>query len=209
MMAEGHPSELDLLALAEGELPGDRRNALMQHIDACPICARAVGEVEAGRAALRAAPAVEAPRQLRRRVSADLDAHEPPRRVYVSPMRLVALLAPLTVVLALVAAVASIDFGGDDSSGGGGRESAQADEGAGGGDTLDQELDAPTLAEEGMAVASVAGPPRQVAAFLKSRGLDARVVGRRVVVRASDPDAVARELAARPGGPIQVVVESP
>lgn len=208
-MAEAHPSELELLALVEGELPDDRREAFGRHVHACLICARAVGELEAGRAALQAAPAVEPPKDLRRRISADLDDHEAPRRVYVSPMRLVALLAPLTVLLALVAAVASLDLGGDDS-GERGRQSAQADDAAEGaeGEGGGQEL-VPSTVELDGALASVAGPPREVAKILRARGFDARVAGRRVVVRSANPNAVARALAGRPDGPVAIVVEAP
>jgi len=220
-MADAHPTELELLALVEDELPGERRTALRAHLETCPDCAGAVAGLEAGRAALQAAPAVEPPQELRRRISADLDLHEPPRRVYVSPMRLVTLLAPLTVVLALVAAVASIDFGGDDSGGGGGRESAQAEDSAGGGatqpeaasgggKTLEEDqvtTEALDSGSDAAVVVQVEGPPRKVAALLREFGFDARVEGGRVVVRGAEPEDVALELRKRAPGDVPVVVE--
>ena len=219
MMAEMHPDELDLLLYVERELEAGDRARVAQHVTACPKCAAAVAEAEGGRDALRASALLEPPADLRRRLSADLDLHEPPRRVYVSPMRLVALLAPFAVVLALVSALAALDLGGGGDEGGAVEAVTETDEGAG------ADKAAPSSGEESAAgggeaagggtsptaasgaVASVAGPPREVAERLRERGFDVRVEGDLVIVSDGSPRSVVRALAGRPEGAVEVVVE--
>ncbi len=57
------------------------------------------------------------------------------------------------------------------------------------------------------AVAQVVGPPRDVAALLRARGFDARVVDRTVLVRGASANEVTRALAGRPRGEVDVVTE--
>ena len=217
-MADLHPSELELLAHVEADLEGEERERVAAHVAACPTCAGTVAELETGRDALRASSLLEPPPELRRRISADLDLEAPSRRVYVSRLRLVTLLAPVAIVFALVAAVAALQrAGGRDDAGGGGDEAAatapaaggeDADAGAGAGEAP------PESAEEGAEGAatpllSVMGPPSEVAARLRARGLEARVEPGRVVARGGSPSAVRRALAGRPSGTVDVVLEEP
>jgi hypothetical protein len=211
-MADAHPTEFELLQYVEGELTRAERGRVEAHVGSCSACAAAIAEAEAGRDALRASVLLEPPRELRGRISADLARHEPPRRVYVSPMRLVALLAPFAVVLALVSAIAALDLGGggDDGAGGGAGVAAEGDEGGGGdaagGGGAAPESGAGSTTSLAGPVASVAGPPRAVAEHLRARGFDARVDGGRVIVTGATPRAVVRAVAARPDGPVVVVV---
>jgi hypothetical protein len=210
-MADVHPTEFELLQYVEGELTRAERGRVGAHAASCSACAAAIGEAEDGRDALRASGLLEPPRELRGRISADLARDEPTRRVYVSPMRLVALLAPFAVVLALVSAIAALDLGaGDDGASGGAGALAEAEEGggddAGGGGAAPESSAGSTTTSLTGPVASVAGPPREVAERLRARGFDARVEGDRVVVTGATPRAVVRAVAARPDGPVVVVV---
>ena len=130
---------------------------------------------------------------------------------------------------ALVAALALAGCGGGDDGGGGG-----GGEGGGGGDagagaeaqtsTLGFPPETAPAAEErkadegggeesdgsalaGAVVAMVQGPPSDVAAFLESRGYDARVADGRVIVRGADPADVDRALTGRPRGSVEVLVQ--
>lgn len=214
-MSELHPSELELLAHVEGELEEAERERVTAHVVGCSTCAGTVAELEAARAALRSSPLLEPPPELRRRLSDDLDLHTPPRRVYVSSMRLVTLLAPVAIVFALVAAVAALQRagGGDEMGGGGGGEAArttaaQGSDDAGGG-AGEPTTEGAAEGAEGAAtpLLSVAGPPGEVVARLRARGLDARLEDGRVVVRGGPPSAVRRALAGRPSGDVDVLLE--
>ena len=108
-MAEPHPDEVQLLAFVERDLATGEHDDVANHLRSCPACAGTVGELASARAALRAAPILDLPRDARNRISAGLDTRPPARRAYVSPMRLVTILAPAAVVVAVVAAVASLD----------------------------------------------------------------------------------------------------
>jgi hypothetical protein len=136
-----------------------------------------------GRDALRGAAELELPPERRERILASLRGPDPERRLYVSPMRLVTILAPVAAVLAIVGAIASLDGGGgDDSGGGGGEEAAQVGrDQAGGGAEEATSIPAGTLLGE------VAGPPRRVARLLRAEGFEARVQGDAVVVLLDGP----------------------
>jgi anti-sigma factor RsiW len=222
MMAGMHPEELDLLAHVDGELAGARRDALREHLEACPACAATARELEAGRAALAAAPPLELSSRRRKRISTALDAHPPTRRVYVSPLRGVTILAPLVVAAVIVAAI----VGGGDGGDGTGPEAAEpsvrmeaatgeaptseAGEGtddAGGGGAQAAPEDRSALGAAA-GVASVRGPAREVAALLRRRGFEARVGGRDlVIVRDAPRAAVAGALEGRRQGGVVVIVE--
>ena len=60
-MAEKHPDELELLSFVEEELDDDARHEVAEHLVACRSCTDQVRRLEAGREALRAAPAPRAP----------------------------------------------------------------------------------------------------------------------------------------------------
>jgi hypothetical protein len=194
-----HPDELDLLAYVEEELPTLERGVVAQHVGRCSECWARIRELETARAALRESPELELPTRRRDRVLAGLRAKEPERRTHVSPRRLVTILAPVAVVLAVIGAIVSLEGGGDD--GGSGGEAAQTDAGAaeegGGADA------APTFRVQ---LRRVAGPPRRVAEILRMRGYNAVVEGNSVVV--GEARGIRRALADQPDGPIPVYVES-
>lgn len=213
-MAEPHPDDLQLLAFVEDDLATGERDDVASHVRSCPACAATVDELTRAREALRTAPVLELPRDARKRISADLDARPPARRSYVSTMRLITILAPVAVVVAVVTAVLSLDGPGGRDDAGGGQGAAVAEESAGERDTAEgggaaPEFEAETGGQQlsGSPLTSVQGPPRAVAAALRAEGFDARVVGRTVVVRGAAPEAVRRALAGRGRGPVTVVLE--
>jgi hypothetical protein len=203
-MAGTHPDELDLFAYVEGDLGSTERDSVARHLPTCTDCGSRIRELEHARDVLRAAPALELPAD---RATLELPRRADERRVYVSPMRLATVLAPVAAVVTLIVALASLTSGGDD-----------AGESAGGGDTA-MEAQAPGGTEEtdeaGGAEASsapstvlvrrVQGPPEEVAAALRTRGLDADVVDNKVFVRDAEPRAVRRALASRPRGSVRVL----
>jgi hypothetical protein len=209
MTNETHPDELELLSYVEDELADTPKHALADHVRACPACSARVRELETARDALRAAPPLELPPERSARIRAELAAKEPEKRPRISPARLTALVAPVAVAVALIVAVASLDLGGGGGGGGDGaaEEAAQtgpmerkADQEAGGAEKAAPQA-APTIA-------AVRGPAPDVAGFLRARGYDARVAGpSTVAVRGADPNDLARALARRPAGPVQVVLE--
>ena len=233
MMTGPHPHDLELLDYVEDELPNARRREVGAHVESCATCEATVGELDAARAALRAAPTLELPADGRERIRAALADSDGGRRSTPSPLRLVALLAPVAVLAAVVAGVVTMaDFGGDDAGGGGeaamveaeedaasrGTEGAGAeDPDAGAGEVGDSapgdaaETPPTTGAQAPLSaagpVASVGGPAEEVAAILRDRGFDARAEGDNVVVRNARPRAVVQALVNRPRGPVAVAVE--
>jgi hypothetical protein len=203
-MAEMHPADVELLELVEDDLPGERRSAVSAHVAGCARCAESLRLLEVGRAALREAPRLELAPERREAIVAGLPQQEPAR---VSRRRLVAVLA-VVVAAAALAAVAVVTGPGIDI-GDGQEEAAMATEAA---DAAGEAVpEAAPADEEDRSSAlsqarSVAGPPGDVAEFLRRRGFDARVVGDHVEVRDADPDAVERALADRRPGAVRVVV---
>jgi hypothetical protein len=228
MMENGHPDELDLLAhVDEGpHTPRDREVAA--HVRSCRDCAETVAELQAGRAALRAAPRLELSAARRTAISEALAQHRPAHRSYVSPMRLATVLAPVAVVAAAVVLADSVrDSGGDEA----GRDAAapaevqrargdEAEEGAadGGAQGGAAEGEAPGSGADSSAgggdalsaagpVANVAGPPADVLRLLRDAGLTARLSGGRVVVSGATADEVLDALGERRRGRVPVVLE--
>lgn len=203
-MAEIHPEDVELLELVEEELPAERRSAVFTHVAACPRCADSVRLLEAGKAALRDAPRFELSPRVRAGIVTGLPQREPPR---LSRRRLVAVLATVAVVAAL-AAVAVVT-GPNVGVGGGEEEGAPAaaetspalEEVGEAGEERSADASATLYAER-----LVAGPPAEVAEFLRDRGFDARVVGDHVEVRNADQQAVEEALADRRSGSVRVVV---
>jgi len=201
MMASGrHLDELDLLGYVEEDLSDEAADRVREHLRACLACRRRVHELEAGREALRRAAPLELPPDRRERIRADLPARDATRRVYLSPLRLASVLAPVAAIAAVVAVVAVVDGRG----GGDAEEAAEPaqverqaedEEGEAGG------AEAATAEEP---VASVEGPPARVAAFLRRSGYEARVEGETVVVAGADATRLTRALAELRPGPVDV-----
>lgn len=228
MMENGHPDELELLAHVDEGPRSPREREVAAHVRACGDCAATVAELQAGRAALRAAPRLELSAARRAAISAALAEHRPGRRSRVSPMRLAAVLAPVAVVAAAVVLADPFrDGGGGDT----GRDAAApaeiqraqedvadggaADEGAQGGAA---EGEAPASGSDSAAgggdalsaddpVATVAGPPTDVLRLLRDAGLTARLSGGRVVVSGATGDEVLNALGERRRGRVPVVLE--
>lgn len=227
-MIDSHPHQLELLDYVEDELPKERRCAVGAHVESCSACGATVAELEGARAALRAMPELELPADRRRRIEAALGSAGRERAVRASPRRLLGVLAAAATFVAAVVGVVTVTGAPDDPGVGGEAAATQAEEASegafddatGGGegedDTAGQEelgKSAPERSRNSAplsatgSVASVQGPAADVAELLRSRGLDARAAGGRVVVRDARPRAVVRALEDRPPGPVQVDVE--
>jgi hypothetical protein len=205
VMAGTHPDELDLFAYVEGDLGGRERDSVARHLPTCADCGSRIRELEHARDVLRAAPALELPAD---RATLELPRRTDERRVYVSPMRLATVLAPVAAVVTLIVAVASLTSGGDDAgeSAGGGGDAAMEAQPPGGTEETDEAGGAEAAsAPSTVLVRRVQGPPEEVAAALRSRGLDADVVDNKVVVRDAEPRVVRRALASRPRGSVRVL----
>jgi anti-sigma factor RsiW len=208
MMDGAHPDELDLLAYVEEELPEPQKAAVAEHVAACGTCAESVRRLEMARHTLRSAALLELPEEKRTELLRNLPAR-PARRFSWRPRAVVPALA-VTAVVALVAGVVLTgDFGGgmnqEAAQPGMAEEEAGDAAGAPAGGETETEADMEALSK-GKEVRSVAGPPAEVATFLRQRGLDARVVDAAVHVRNADPREVRRALVGRPAGPVPVFV---
>jgi hypothetical protein len=228
-MTQGHPSEIELLELVEGDLDEPQAQAVRGHTAACASCSEALAELEAGRDVLRASPVLELPDATYRHMLEALGPQEgtqPSRLASRFTWRRVALvLAPVAGVVAAVAIGLSVADGG-----GGERESAPAAaeaadasaeqaplaEDAGGADApaagaaeaAPPAAESATSALESAAravVRSVEGPAAEVARLLSEAGLDARVVDGTVEVRGADPARVEELLEGRADGGVDVV----
>ena len=227
-MTQGHPSEIELLELVEGDLDERQAEAVRGHAAACASCSEALAELETGRDVLRAAPVLELPDATYRHM---LEALGPQERT--EPSRFASLLTRRRVALVLApvaGAVAAVAIGHSVADGGGERESApaaaeaadasaeqaplagegdNADAAAGAEEAAPPPAEAATSALESAApavVRSVEGPASDVAELLSEAGLDARVVDGTVEVRAADPARVDELLEDRADGGVDVVV---
>jgi anti-sigma factor RsiW len=202
-MAETHPDELELLAYTEGELDAASARRVADHARSCASCAGRVRALETARGALREAPLLPLPAERRARVIRELP--PPPRRA-PARARLLALAAALVALAGLVAVVATRE--GGPTVGGDARQAAEqapppARESDRSGDANAPEAAAGRAAP----LAQVDARPSRVAAFLRERGYDARVVGGSVEVRTKRGAAVRRLLAGRfPRGGVAVYV---
>ena len=207
MMDGAHPEGLDLLAFVEEELDAPRKAAVAEHVAACARCAESVRRLETARYALRSAPLLELPGETREAALAALPDRSM-RRGWSWRSRLILPVLATAAVAAIVAGVVlSGDFDREEGSQAAKVEtvSEAAGEDAGGaaapeGATTDMR------ALSGNEVASVEGPPQEVARLLRRKGLDARVVDSAVQVREAEPDDVRRALVGRPAGPVPVFV---
>ena len=202
MMVGPHPDDAALLSYVEGELAEAERAAVEQHLADCARCADDVELARQGAAALRGAPALDAPA----RPLPDL----PERRRLVLPAsrRFLAAAAPIAAGLAIVAGIATVATLGGSGNGGGGAggeaavTAASSEEGSGEQAPADQEASK----AKAHAARTVAGPPRDVARTLRDRGFEAQAFGGRVVVRTDRKRDLARTLSSLPPGGVRIVV---
>jgi hypothetical protein len=208
-MDGAHPSELDLLAYVEEELPDARKIAVSEHVAACAACGDAVRALETGRHALRSAPALELTPDRRAAIMSGLPARRARSGWSWRPRLVAPALAAAAAAAVLVGIVVTVDPGSGDEQAAMVEE--RADDAAGQEAAPESSATTALTAPEDRPLASgvvrtVQGPPREVAALLRRNGFRARVVDSRVEVRDADPDAVMRTLAGRSDGPVPVFV---
>jgi anti-sigma factor RsiW len=207
-MAEKHPDELALLAYVEDDGSAEERAAVADHLGACAACAESVRLLEAGRAALRAAPLLELPDERREAILAALPERRDPWRIFRPARRSLVVAAPVAAAAALVLVfvLAGVPGGGGDRE----ESAAVAEEGGGQDAELEQAQEdaagaAPSSAPEGTLLRSVEGPAREVVRLLEEAGIPAEVVGGRVVATGAERD-VRAALEGRPAGGVDVYV---
>ena len=210
-MAEKHPDELELLSYVEEELPADARRDVVEHLVACRACAESVRRLEAGRDALRAAPLLELPEDVRQAALAGLPERRDPWRPFRPVRRAILVAAPVAAAAAFVGVFvfAAVQLGGGNVADSEAGDAAQVAEEAGGGADTARAEDSATsvqpLQAQGPPVVSVAGPPAEVVRILRREGIPAEVVEGAVVADAR-PGEVEAALADRPAGPVDVYV---
>jgi anti-sigma factor ChrR (cupin superfamily) len=217
-MAGMHPSEIELLELAEGELEGEEREAVGGHVDDCPSCSARIAELERARTVLRASPLFELSERRRDAILASLPRRErerSPLAGLLAPKRLAAILVPVAAVVVAVVALTTTGGPGDEREAvEAGRTAdlaataeAQAAPEAGGAEAASPAETAP-LAESAMRpVVSVTGPAADVAKLLEEQGFTVTIAGpERVEVTGATERQVRQALESVPGGPVQVFV---
>jgi anti-sigma factor RsiW len=204
MVTGTHPNDIELFDYVEGDVTDDRKAELKVHLASCTECAEHVARVTAGRDALRTAQFLELPPRRREAIFLNLPEQRRAagRSPAMSPKRLLAVLTPIAAVGAVVAALVTTTgnqggVGGEAAGTGGGGQAAlgtQTKEST----QMDQSAKAPTLL--------VSGSAGQVAAELRQKGFDARLVGQRVEVRNATRAQVERALANRRAGRVRIVI---
>ena len=207
-MAEKHPDELELLSFVEGELDGGPRQEVTEHLVACRSCADQVRRLEAGRNALRAAPALELPVDRHEEIIASLPERRDPWRLFRPAKRALVIAAPVAGAAALVGVFVlggtQLRSGGDDDEAGGAASDASAEDQAEGGQD-----DAAPQAETALGatlVRTVEGPPAAVVRILENEGITASIEPSGAVVAEGRAGEVRAALASRPGGNVAVYV---
>jgi anti-sigma factor RsiW len=198
MVTGTHPEEIELFDYVEGDLPEARRAEIDAHLESCSSCAEQVSRVQGGREVLRESQFLHLPPRSREGVFMNLPEkrREPGRSPALSPKQLLAILTPVAAVAAVVVALVS---SGDNS-----KEQSPAAAGAGA-ETARQAED--STAPRALATfGSVVGPADQVAAELRSKGIDAKALNRRVEVRDATRQQVEKALDGRLSGGVEIVL---
>jgi hypothetical protein len=123
----------------------------------------------------------------------------PRRSPSLSPKQLLAILTPVAAVAAVVVALVTtgdMGSGSRDRAAGGGAAAAESAE------------DSATPESAGRLFRAVAGPADQVAAELRSKGIDAKVVEGRVQVRGATRREIEQALGRRKSGDVQIIIVS-
>jgi anti-sigma factor RsiW len=202
MVTGTHPEEFELFDYVEGDVPGDRRDEIEVHLATCSPCADQVARVQAARDALRGAQFLQLPPRRRDAIFMNLPEQRraPGGSPALSPKRLLAILTPVAAVAAVVVALVSVgDMGSSSRDGAAGGGAATAESAA---------QDAATPESAGTLFKAVAGPADQVAAELRSKGIDARVVGGRVEVREATRREIDQALGRRKAGDVEIIIVS-
>jgi anti-sigma factor RsiW len=201
MVTGTHPEEIELFDYVEGEISRDRRGEIEVHLATCSLCADQVARVQSGRDALRESQFLHLPARRSEAVFMNLPEQRraPGRSPSLSPKQLLAILTPVAAVAAVVVALVTT---GDMGSG-------SRDRAAGGGAaTAESAEDSATPESAGRLFKAVAGPADQVAAELRSKGIDAKVVEGRVQVRGATRREIEQALGRRKSGDVQIIIVS-
>ena len=198
MVTGTHPEEIELFDYVEGDLPETRRAEIDAHLESCTSCTEQVTRVQAGKEVLRDSQFLHLPPRSREGVFMNLPEkrREPGRSPALSPKQLLAILTPVAVVAAIAVALVSSGSNSNEEASGGATAGATTQRSA------EDSVAPKALATFG----SVVGPADQVAAELRSKGIDARVVNGRVEVRKATRQEVDRALADRRSGRVEIVL---
>jgi anti-sigma factor RsiW len=201
MVTGTHPEEVELFDYVEGDVAPARRAEIEVHLAACVDCAEQVARVQAGREALRGSQFLHLPPRRREAIFMNLpeQRRERGRSPAFSPKQLLAILTPIAAVAAVVIALVSTgnvgSSGGQEAGGAAGATAGQAE----------QDNNASPEPAAG-AFRAVKGPADEVAAQLRARGLEARVVSGKVEVRDATRDQVRQALDKRKAGDVEIVI---
>jgi anti-sigma factor RsiW len=202
MVTGTHPEEIELFDYVEGDLPEGRRMDVESHLAACAACSEEVDRVQAGRDALRESQFLQLPPRRREGVFMNLPERrrDVRRSPALSPKQLLAILTPIAALAAV--AVVLVSSGGTDnenaSSG-----AAQTNAGGAAAESAHEDTSAPQALSK---LRAVAGPADEVAAQLRNKGIDARVVNGRVEVRDATREQVDAALGDRRAGKVAIVI---
>lgn len=205
-----HLRDLDLLALADGELDRARRREVEAHVAGCPECAASLAQMQAGRDALRGSEVLRMAPERREGIRRALPDAGPDhiRRFTVPHRRLAAILAAAVVVGGVTAGIVLTDVKGPSFGAGDDAAGVEASTGAAAGTSGGGEA----VPSSGTAtLASVQGPAAALVHELRQRGYDARVENGDVHIRVTEgvPPVLLNFLDTLPRGPVAVIAETP
>jgi anti-sigma factor RsiW len=202
MVTGTHPEEIELFDYVEGDLPEVRRMDVETHLAACAACSEQVARVQAGRDALRESQFLQLPPRSREGVFMNLPERrgDVRRSPALSPKQLLAILTPIAAVAAV--AVALISSGGTNNENAA-SGAAQTSAGGATAESAQEDTSAPQALGK---LRAVAGPADEVAAQLRNKGIDARVVNGRVEVRDATREQVDAALGDRRAGKVEIVI---
>jgi anti-sigma factor RsiW len=204
MVTGTHPGEIELFDYVEGDVAASRRAEIETHLATCASCARQIERVQAGKDALRDSQFLHLPPRRREAVFLNLPEQRRASRrsPALSPKQLLAILTPVVAVAAVIVALVSTGDMGSSS-----RDQAAS----AGGATAQMESsndDSGARVTGAAPLASVVGPAAEVAAQLRSKGIDARVVEGRVEVRGATKREVEKALGRRKAGDVEIIIVS-
>ena len=204
MVTGTHPDEFELFDYVEGDVSTDRRAEIETHLATCTSCADQVARVQAGKDVLRDSQFLHLPPRRRDAIFMNLpeQRRSSRRSPALSPKRLLAILTPVVAVAAVIVALVSTgDMGSSsrDQAASGGGATAQVESSA-------EDSGAPTAGFR--ALKSVASPASEVAAALRNKGIDARVVDGHVEVRGATKDEIDQALGRRKAGDVEIIIVS-
>ena len=202
MVTGTHPEEIELFDYVEGDLPAGRRIEVKTHLAACAACSEQVSRVQEGRDALRESQFLQLPPRRKEGVFMNLPERrrDVRRSPALSPKQLLAILTPIVAVVAVAVALVSSGGTGDEKAASG---AAQTKAGGAAAESAQQDSSAPQALDS---LRAVAGPADEVAAQLRSKGIDARVVNGRVEVQDATREQVDAALGHRRTGKVEVVI---